>query len=65
MSDTFITLAFAVLFEVLKNKAAIKKVSRALRKLYMTLHANRLLFLEPGDVASLGIGGPSVNSSDQ
>jgi hypothetical protein len=50
--DFWIQMAFSVLFEVLRRKQKSKEILPALRKLYLTLHAQRALFLKPEDTVT-------------
>lgn len=54
MVDFYVALAFSVFFQILADKKLIRKFAPALRKAYMNLHANRLLFLSDDDFAALG-----------
>lgn len=54
MTDFYVSIAFAVLFQLLQDTRRIRQFAPAFRKAYMILHANRLLFLKPGDSESMG-----------
>lgn len=54
MIDFYVALAFSVFFQILADKKQIRKFAPALRKAYMNLHANRLLFLSDEDFDALG-----------
>lgn len=52
--DRLVSMAINILLEELKDKKQIRKIAPALRKVYLNLHANRLIFLRETDFAALG-----------
>ena len=52
--DFYTAIAFAVLFEILKDKKRMRQFAPALRKAYLNLHAARLVFLKDTDFDALG-----------
>jgi hypothetical protein len=53
--DFYITLAFSVLLQLLKDSKRLKQFAPALRKIYINLHAARAEFLRDGDAEMLGL----------
>jgi len=58
--DFYIQLGLSVFFQILSERKLIKQYSKALRKAYIILHANRLLFLSDGDFQTLGQDKPEA-----
>lgn len=55
MVEFYVSLAFSVLFQILADRKQIRRFAPALRKAYLILHENRVLFLKPEDTLNLGV----------
>jgi len=53
--DFWIQIGVTVLLELFRDKKSIGKFRAALRKLFMTMWANRLAFLTQADLETMGI----------